>query len=114
MGRADLLLCLVCVALVSLGQVMLRAASVASATGGWAAWMSLRTLAALAVYALAMSLWLYVLSRVPLTQAFAFFGLCFFLVPLMAHYFLGDPVSGSTWAGAAIIVLGVIVSNRAA
>jgi undecaprenyl phosphate-alpha-L-ara4N flippase subunit ArnE len=58
-----------------------------------------------------MLLWLWILGRVPLTQAFAFFGLSFFFVPILAHRFLGDAITIQTWIGAAIIMIGIIVSN---
>jgi undecaprenyl phosphate-alpha-L-ara4N flippase subunit ArnE len=58
-----------------------------------------------------MLLWLWVLGRVPLSQAFAFFGLSFFLVPALAHRFLGDAVSWTTWVGATIILAGIVVTN---
>jgi undecaprenyl phosphate-alpha-L-ara4N flippase subunit ArnE len=111
MRLPDVLLCLVCVALVSLGQVLLRGVSIAAADGGIARLLSLQSGVAVAVYGLAMLMWLFVLSRVPLTQAFAFFGLCFFLVPLLAHQFHGDPIGPRTWLGAAIIAVGVIVTT---
>jgi undecaprenyl phosphate-alpha-L-ara4N flippase subunit ArnE len=93
---------------------MLRAASIlahAADYSGPSAWINGTSLAALAIYGLAMLLWLWVLGRVPLTQAFAFFGLSFFIVPALAHRFLGDAVSGSTWIGAGIIAVGIVVTN---
>lgn len=111
MRSLDVLLCLVAVSLVSLGQVLLRGLSLQAVAGGFDRVLSVRTLGALGVYAVAMLIWLYVLARVPLTQAFAFFGLCFFFVPLMAHYLHGDPVGLHTWTGAIIIAIGVFVST---
>lgn len=114
MRGVDVALCLICVVLVSVGQVMLRAASLlaqAASVTGLRAWMNGTSLAAIAVYGCAMLLWLWVLGRVPLTQAFAFFGLSFFIVPALAHRFLGDAVTLNTWLGAAIIALGIVVTN---
>ncbi|MBK1690212.1 EamA family transporter [Rubrivivax gelatinosus] len=102
------------VLLASVGQVLMRAASIAAASSGAAglrAWMSFTSVLAVVVYCSAMALWLWVLSRVPITQAFAFFGLSFVFVPLLASRFLGDPMSTQTWIGAAIIVLGIVVTN---
>ncbi|EGJ11338.1 EamA family transporter [Rubrivivax benzoatilyticus] len=102
------------VLLSSVGQVLMRAASLGAAASGAAglrAWMSFTSVLAVIVYCSAMALWLWVLSRVPITQAFAFFGLSFVFVPLMASRFLGDPMTTQTWIGAGIIILGIVVTN---
>jgi undecaprenyl phosphate-alpha-L-ara4N flippase subunit ArnE len=82
-----------------------------AAQPGFRAWVNGTSLVAIAIYSLAMLLWLWVLGRVPLTQAFAFFGLSFFIVPALAHRFLGDAVSINTWVGAAVIALGIVITN---
>lgn len=114
MKPLDLAACAICVVVVSTGQVLLRAASLAAAAQpglGWRAWLNGTTLLALAVYGTAMLLWLWVLGRVPLTHAFAWFGMSFFIVPILAHRFLGDPVSPYTWIGAGVIVAGILISG---
>lgn len=114
MRVAEIALCVLCVCLVSVGQVMLRAASLLAyqqTQTGPRAWLNGTTLCALAIYCCAMLLWLWILGRVPLSRAFAFFGLSFFLVPIIAHRFLGDAVSINTWIGAGIIMLGIVVTN---
>lgn len=114
MRLADVLLSLTCVALGSAGQVLLRAASLKAArdaTPGAAAWLNLTTASALALYVLGMLLWLWVLSRVPITQAFAFFGLGFVAVPLLAHRWLGDPLTPQMLAGGVVIMAGIVLTN---
>lgn len=111
MRAVDAALCVFCVALVSLGQVLLRATATMIGSRGWPAAIGWQSAVAVAVYGSAMLLWLFILTRVPLTVAFAFFGLCFFLVPLLASRMLGDPVSIATWVGASIIIIGVIVTT---
>ena len=114
MRLVDAAICTACVVLSAVGQVMLRAAALAatqSRTAGPWSWFSGAALAAVAVYLSAMLLWFWVLGRVPLTQAFAFFGLSFMLVPLLAHVWLRDPVSPFTWAGGVIIMAGIAVTN---
>jgi undecaprenyl phosphate-alpha-L-ara4N flippase subunit ArnE len=106
-------LCLLCVSLASVGQVLLRlVAEKASRAAHLAdAVFAGSTLLAVSVYGGAMVMWLFVLSRVPLTIAFPFFGLCFLLVPLFAHWIVGDPVSLSTWLGGGIILVGISVGT---
>lgn len=110
----DVLFCLCVVFMVSLGQVMIRhAASRVETSSQWFGWevaIHGRLTLALLVYGLAMVLWIYVLSRVPLPRAFSFFGLSFFLVPVLAHWMLGDAVSWKIWCGSALICLGIAVS----
>lgn len=65
---------------------------------------------ALSVYAVATFCWLIVLKGVPLRLAYPFAALGFFIVPLMSHFFLGEPLRWSSFAGAAIIMAGVYVS----
>ena len=67
-------------------------------------------LIALTVYAVATLCWLIVLKGVPLRLAYPFVALGFFIVPLMSHFFLGEPLRWSSFAGAAIIMTGVYVS----
>ena len=71
-------------------------------------------LLALAVYALATVMWLIVLSRVPLTVAFPFYGCTFLLVPLFAAAFLGEPLRLQTLAGGIVILIGVAICARGA
>lgn len=114
MTALNLILCVICVAVASLGQVLLRlvAAKISGAPHLIEAVLSLSTLLAISVYAGAMLLWLFILSRVPLTIAFPFFGLSFLLVPLFANRIAGDPVSASTWVGGTIILAGIAVSSN--
>jgi undecaprenyl phosphate-alpha-L-ara4N flippase subunit ArnE len=113
MRLAEALLCLLCVSLVSIGQVLMRRAALIARQSdlGIGAWVNGTTLFAVAIYATAMLLWLWVLGRVPLTQAFAFFGLSFIVVPLLAHRLLDDPVSVQTWVGGAVIIGGIAITN---
>jgi undecaprenyl phosphate-alpha-L-ara4N flippase subunit ArnE len=93
---------------------MLRAASIlvhSVPQPGWRDWLNGTAIVAVLIYGSAMLLWLWLLGRVPLTQAFAFFGLSFFIVPFLANRFLGDAVSVYTWLGAAVISVGVVVTN---
>lgn len=93
---------------------MLRAASLVAfhaESTGLRAWLNTTTMSAFVVYGSAMLLWLWILGRVQLSQAFAFFGLSFFLVPAIAHYLLGERVSVNTWIGAGIIMIGIVVTN---
>ena len=66
---------------------------------------------ALAVYGFATIFWIVLLRQVPLSVAYPFAALAFFFVPVLAHFGLGEPVRWQTFAGAAIIFVGVWVSG---
>jgi len=63
--------------------------------------------AALVVYGLATGLWVALLRQVPLSVAYPFVALAFFLVPLMGHWVLGEPLRWQTMLGAGVIFVGV-------
>lgn len=65
---------------------------------------------AIAVYGVATILWLFVLKSTPLRIAYPFVALAFVMVPLFAFAFLGETLRWTTFAGAAVIILGVYIS----
>lgn len=69
-----------------------------------------RLILALSVYAIATIMWLVVLRTTPLRVAYPFVALAFIIVPVLAHYLLGEQLTWRTFAGAALIGLGVCVS----
>ena len=69
-----------------------------------------KLLIALLVYVLATISWLVVLRMTALRIAYPFIATAFIFVPLISHYWLDEPLRISTFVGAAIIIIGVIVS----
>lgn len=78
---------------------------------GLAGWLNATTAVALLLYVAGMVLWLWVLSRVPITQAFAFFGLGFVAVPWLAHKWLGDALTPQMLVGGLVIMGGIVLTN---
>jgi drug/metabolite transporter (DMT)-like permease len=110
-----IVLTLACVALIAVGQVLLKMAASQWRIDGWTlaaarSFLSPTMLVALAIYALATLLWVYVLRSAPLSLAYPLFSLAFIVTPLLAHYALGEPLSWRTFAGGALIVAGVLVA----
>jgi undecaprenyl phosphate-alpha-L-ara4N flippase subunit ArnE len=101
------------IALLGVGQLLFKSAAASIVPGDLRSWLSIPMFAALAVYAVATIAWVVVLSRVPLSAAFPFYGLSFLIVPLLSTLFLGERLRWSTLVGGAIILVGVIVSSRA-
>lgn len=69
--------------------------------------------AALAVYAGATVLWLWLLARYSLAQAYPFTAVAFILVPLVETLFFRVRASPLYWAGLALIVAGAVLVGRA-
>lgn len=64
-------------------------------------------LGALALYGGATLLWVYVLRTVPLSYAYSFMALTFVIVPLMAHFWLGEAISPRYYLGMGLVLAGL-------
>ena len=107
------LLTLLCVAGISVGQILFKlAARQGSPLEGLTAMVNGWMLAALILYGAATLLWVYVLRSTPLAIAYPLFALAFVLVPVLSFFFLNEPLRFSSFAGGALIMLGVVVSTQ--
>lgn len=70
--------------------------------------------AALALYAVATILWVWILSRVPLSQAYPWVAVGMAIVPFLGWYLYGERVSPVFWAGIALIMAGVFMTQYGA
>lgn len=64
---------------------------------------------ALAFYGGATVLWVWLLTRVPLSRAYPFSALGLVLVPLAANLLFGERLRPVFWLGAALIVAGILI-----
>ncbi len=117
MTPRSILLTLICVVLIAIGQLMFKSAAGQWRIDGWS-WATVRgflsptMLAALAIYAGATLLWVFVLRTVPLGTAYSLFSLAFLIVPVLAWAILGEQISVNTLVGSVVIVAGVIIAVR--
>lgn len=113
MNARQVLLLALNVASLAMGQILFKLAASAMKSGNWVAdWLlNWHLMIALVVYAFATGLWVLLLRSVPLSVAYPFVALAFFIVPVVAHFVLGEPLRWQTLAGAAVIVAGVWISN---
>ena len=105
---------LVCVAVISTGQLLFK---VASATLDFRrpldAPKGLAVLAlALTLYAGATLLWVAALKHAPLGRVYPLMALSFVLVPLGSIVLLRESVTPSYWGGVALIVAGLAIIGR--
>lgn len=68
---------------------------------------------ALFIYGAATVLWVFTLSRVPLSRAMPFVALTFAIVPIVSVVALGERLNLAYWIGVAIIAAGVYVTVAA-
>lgn len=67
------------------------------------------------VSAFAASLcWMGALSRMPISRAYPYMAINFFMVAVMAHWLFREQFDGYKLAGTAIIMVGVLVLSRSA
>lgn len=97
------------------GQILFKMASGRMEGSGLSSFTSLILdpvfIIAVAIYASATFLWVFVLRAVPLSIAYPFMSLSFVLVPLLAALFLGEALSMRYFFGAVLIIGGLIVVN---
>ena len=98
--------------MLAMGQGLFKRAGLAirghDAAGAAIALLTLPTFyAALALYGGATILWIWILSRVPLSQAYPWVAVGTVIVPLIGVVAFGERVSPVFWAGAALIVAGI-------
>lgn len=110
MTAANVLLILGTIFMLSLGQVLFKTASTHLDMSQPGTWLTLPLFAALTLYGVATVTWLVVLSRVPLSFAFPFYGLSFLLVPLVAALFLKEPLRWQTLVGGMVILGGIAIT----
>lgn len=97
------------VGMLAAGQVLFKYASRALDLSRPITFLSLPLLSALLLYAFATVCWLLVLSRVPLTLAFPFYGLGFVVVPLLSWIFLKEALTLPVIIGSLVIAIGVVI-----
>lgn len=68
---------------------------------------------ALAIYGIATLLWIFVLSRVPLTQAYPWMAGATVLVPLLGRFFYDEQVTAIFWVGMTLILAGLLLTQVA-
>lgn len=97
----------------SVGQILFKLAASDiefSITGFINSLLNIKLVIALVVYFIATIMWLFVLKATPLRVAYPFAALAFFIVPMLAHFLLGESINWNTFAGAGLIAIGVWVS----
>lgn len=69
--------------------------------------------AALALYGLATALWVWILSRVPLSTAYPWVAMGVIVVPILSWWVFDERLSATFWMGVAFIVVGIAITQYA-
>jgi drug/metabolite transporter (DMT)-like permease len=67
--------------------------------------------AALTLYGLTTLLWIWLLSRVPLSQAYPWVAVGSAIVPLLAWYIYNERIAPVFWVGVALIMAGLFLTQ---
>jgi len=112
----NLLLLSVCTVAVAIGQILFK--HVGITIRGQTLVAAAATLfrepalyAALVLYGAATLLWIWILGRVTLMQAYPWVGASVILVSLLSSYFFGERVAPLFWPGAGLIALGIVLTQ---
>jgi drug/metabolite transporter (DMT)-like permease len=115
-NATNLLLLSVCTAAVAIGQLLFK--HVGIVIRGMAPLDAAAALArepilyaALALYGAATLLWIWILGRVTLMQAYPWVGASVIIVSLLSSYFFGERVAPLFWPGALLIAIGIVLTQ---
>lgn len=114
MNLTKLILIVITIISLSTGQVLFKIASKTldfSYNGVLNSLLNKTLVLAIFIYFAATIMWLFVLKNTPLNIAYPFVALAFVIVPILAHFFLGEKITLNTMIGASIIIVGVWISN---
>ena len=110
------LLCLLNTALMATGQMLFKYGSSGKSITGIMdiirLFFSPVVFCALCLYAATTGLWLYILSRVPISFAYPIQALAFPLVLLASMLIFKESISVTRWIGVRVIVCGVMIATR--
>ncbi|MCU4161132.1 EamA family transporter [Acidiphilium sp. AL] len=63
------------------------------------------------LYFIATVLWIWILSRVPLSRAYPYVAVGVGLVPFLSIFVFGEHVRPSFWVGVVLIMAGIIITQ---
>ena len=105
---------LICVTALSAGQILFKAAAIASKeSANFITFKSVAFLAAaMVIYAGASLLWVWVLRSEDLGRVYPIMALAFVVVPIASHYFFGERFLPGYMFGTAMIILGLSLTMK--
>lgn len=113
MFNRENLIILVCVVIMTIGQILFKQVALNyNRTGSLADWGVFGVLLlATAMYAVSTGLWVWALRTMELSKAYPYFALGFVLVPLFSAWMFSEMLTAKYAIGVAFIVAGVILTG---
>ena len=112
----NFLLCLINTLLMVTGQILFKLGSTGKILNNLSDIIKLFfnpiILVALCIYAFTTSLWLYILSKVPISFAYPIQALAFPIILFVSNILFGENITLSKWIGVVIICIGVYFITR--
>lgn len=109
----DTVYCIISAAGITLGQVLIKRASIEWQVSGTL--LNLRViswvLSAFLLYGVAALLWMYILKRVPLSLAYPLLATTFVLVPLAGVLIFDERLQWTDWASFGLIFSGIALGS---
>jgi multidrug transporter EmrE-like cation transporter len=68
---------------------------------------------ALSLYGVSTLLWIWILSRIPLSQAYPWVAVTMAIVPLLGRFVFSERLSNTYWLGIGLVMLGVFLTQYA-
>jgi drug/metabolite transporter (DMT)-like permease len=114
-GVANYAIIITCVVVVALGQLLFKTVGTRLGANGFEAMLhdhkaAALFLLALALYGMSTLGWVLALRNVPLSTAYLFMSLSFVIVPTLAFFWLGEPLSPRFMVGSLLIVCGIVLA----
>ena len=97
--------------LAALGQLMFKVGATGRDT--LAGFINVSILGGLTAYGLGTLLWIYALSKAPLTLVYPFTALTFVIVYLLGIFWLGESTSTRALLGVALVLVGLLLISTA-
>ena len=112
----NLALCLINVALLCSGQILFKFAArdneITSVSDVIKLLITPYMIFAIVLYAVATILWVYILTKIPLSYAHPIQALAFPIVATFSIFIFGETVPLHRWIGIGVILLGAVIVSR--
>lgn len=106
-------LSIICVILITIGQILFKYASIYSETSGtfMNAKSTLLILMAFFIYGASSILWIYILKGIHLGKVYPIMALAFIFVPITSHFLFQESLTLRYFLGLGILIIGIVITT---
>ena len=106
----ELLLLILTILIISFAQILFRAAALSIKEISFSSLLTPKLIIAFILYGVSAFLWVIILKKAPISVAYPFSALTFFIVPILAFFILKEVFNMNILIGAFFIILGILIS----